>query len=176
MKWTAIALLLLCAPPLVAQSLGDVARAQREDTSRPHATRVITNGDLSSQESTRPVSASPNSVATHSENPAASNASAKSGTKPTTAQASDPERAIHQRRYTETTKRVQQLQAELSDLERHRSDLRNSMIFGDPNRAQKNTQLKELDQQIEFKNRELTSARAELADVAEDASHTSVLK
>jgi hypothetical protein len=47
MRWMAVALL-LCALPLAAQSLGDVARTQRDSAKCTKARHVITNDDLPS--------------------------------------------------------------------------------------------------------------------------------
>jgi uncharacterized small protein (DUF1192 family) len=163
MRWVPIALLLMCLTPLAAQSLGDVARTQRDDPSRPRAKRVITNSDLS------PIDQTP---------PALPNPTSKPNAKPMDrSQHADAERAGQQQhRITELSQRVQLLQNEVSDLERQRSSVRSSSVYGDPNRVRKNDEIKSLGDQIESKNRELAAARNELTEALERANKTTVLK
>lgn len=163
MRWLPIALLLMCLTPLAAQSLGDVARTQRDDPNRPHATRVITNSDLSA------VDEAPRAPVTLTSNPTASPIDR--------ARQSDAERTRQQQlRIKELGQRVQLLQNELSDLEKQRTSVRSSSVYGDPNRIQKNDEIKSLGDQIESKNRELAAARNELTEALERANKTTVLK
>jgi predicted nucleic acid-binding Zn-ribbon protein len=81
-----------------------------------------------------------------------------------------------QRRINELNQRVQSLQGEVSDLEKQRSSLRSSMIYGDPNRAQQNEEFSRLGRQIDAKNLELSAARNELSDALDRANKTTVLK
>lgn len=161
MRWVPIAGLLMCVTPLTAQSLGDVARTQRDDPSRPRAKRVITNNDLSPFDQA----------------PALPNPGSKPGAKAIDHSQQDAERAGQQRRrITELSQRVQLLQNELGDLERQRTSVRNSSVYGDPNRARKNDEIKSLGDQIERKNRELAAARNEFTEAQERANKTTVLK
>jgi septal ring factor EnvC (AmiA/AmiB activator) len=165
MRWISVAFLLLCVAPVAAQSLGDVARQQRDNPNRPKAKHVITNNDLGSSSYVQPSPAEPSTQPiTRPANPA------------NRSQSMDAERALLQRRVAEVNQRVQVLQNELNDLEKHRVSLRSGAIYGDPNRTQKNDEMKALGEQIESKTGELTAARNELTDAIDRANHTSVLK
>jgi chromosome segregation ATPase len=165
MRWIGIALFVCCTQALLAQSLGDVARAQREAQDHPRAKRVITNADIDSRADAAPL-----------EQPA--RPAAKAAVKPAAdrSQPADSERALVQRRINELNQRVQSLQGEVSDLEKQRSSLRSSMIYGDPNRAQQNEEFSRLGRQIDAKNLELSAARNELSDALDRANKTTVLK
>ena len=162
MRWILVALLLLCALPLAAQSLGDVARAQRDDPKHAKSKHVITNDDL-------PVAQmQPSPTAT------ISTASLKPIDR---GQQVDVERAREQQRHvTELNQRLQLLQNEVNDLDRQRTSVRNSNVYGDPNRIQKNDEIRSLNEQIESKSRELAAARNELTEAMERANRTTVLK
>lgn len=163
MRLWPIAFLLTCLTPLAAQSLGDIARTQRDDPNRPRAKRVITNNDLSPADQPAPAQSEPTT---------------KPAAKPVDRnQQAEAERArLQQRRITELGQRVQLLQNELSDLEKQRTSVRSSSVYGDPNRVQKNDEIKSLGDQIDSKNRELAAARNELTEALERANKTTVLK
>jgi hypothetical protein len=177
----------LLALPLSAQSqgtqsLGDAARQQRTDAARTHATHVFTNDDLQNG-----TSASTQSTAPQSSLPAANATKPNAQTaKPPTVRPSQTaagggglitadERAKRQQRANELNRTMQSLQSEISDLEKRRTDLRASNLYGDPNRVQKNEAIRQLGTQIDAKRAEYAAARAELQELAERAARTSVL-
>lgn len=162
MRWMAVALL-LCALPLAAQSLGDVARMQRDDAKRTQARHVITNDDLSS--ATQPLPSPPATTPPPLSKPI------------DRGQQADVERAREQQRHiAELNQRLQLLQNEVSDLEKQRTSVRNSNVYGDPNRIQKNDEIRNLSGQIESKSREVAAARNELTEAIERANKATVLK
>jgi len=166
MRSIAMVLVLFCAQALAAQSLGDVAREQREDTSRPKAHRVITNADLSSAEVAAPAKVEA----------AAPTSRPKMVAKPVNTATADPQRAQQQRVLVELNTRVQTLQGELSDLERERNAVKANSRYGDPNRAQTNEELGVMSGTIDRKQQELAAARAELAEAVERFNRASVIK
>ena len=56
------------------------------------------------------------------------------------------------------------------------STLNHNSIYGDPNRAQQNEEIKRISGDIEEKRKQLTSAREELAEEIERSRRTSVVK
>jgi outer membrane murein-binding lipoprotein Lpp len=165
MRWLLGALLLLGTGPLLAQSLGDVVRQQRDDNTGPKARHVFTNADLASpSDATAP--ASPETTA-----PGPHSAKAAGPSDTDRAQA-----AVQQRRVNELTQRVQLLTSELADLEGQVNALKRGAVYGDPNRAQQNEEIRRLSVAVEEKRALLTSARDELADEVERSRKASVLK
>ena len=162
MRWISIALLLFFAQPLLAQSLGDVARAQREEPNHPKAKRVITNADIDSPAAPLPDQA---------QQPGAKPVAKPAATRP---QAVDSERVLMQQHLNELNQRVQVLQGELTTLENERISLRNSTVYGDPKRVQHNDEFNRLVEQIDAKNKELSAARNELSEALERANKTTV--
>ena len=165
MRWLLGAVLLLCTAPLLAQSLGDVARQQRADTTGSKATHVYTNADLASASD---------------EGPATLPAKPSPGTQPSkTAGQNETDHTMaanEQRRLNELGQRVQLLENELRDMESQVSALNHNSIYGDPNRAQQNEEIKRISGDIEEKRKQLTSAREELAEEIERSRRTSVVK
>jgi peptidoglycan hydrolase CwlO-like protein len=165
MKWLLGALVLLCTGSLLAQTLGDVARQQRADTTGPKATHVYTNADLTSvsDQGSTTLPAKP-----------------PSGTQPSnTAGQNQTDRAMasaQQRRLNELGQRVQLLENELRDMESQVSTLNHNSIYGDPNRAQQNEEIKRISGGIEEKRKQLMSAREELSEEIERSRRTSVVK
>ena len=84
--------------------------------------------------------------------------------------------ATEQRRLNELGQRVQLLENELRDMESQVSTLNHNSIYGDPNRAQQNEEIKRISGDIEEKRKQLTSAREELAEEIERSRRTSVVK
>jgi hypothetical protein len=166
-------LVLFLAQVLAAQSLGDVAREQREDTSHPKAKRVFTNADLSSPESVAPakaaVAAQPKPAGTPATQP-------KPAAKPVSTAAADPEHAVQQRHIADLTQRVKALEGELGDLERERNTMKANSRYGDPNRAQSNGEYSAVGEQIDHKQQELAAVRGELSEAIERFNRGSVLK
>jgi hypothetical protein len=164
---------LFCAQVLAAQSLGDVAREQRDDTSHPKAKRVFTNADLSSPESVAPAKATTPAAL----KPAGASATQpKSSAKPASTAVADPERAMQQRHIAELNQRVKTLEGELGDLERERNTMKANSHFGDPNRSQSNGELSAVGDKVDQKQQELAAARGELSEAIERFNRGSVLK
>lgn len=165
------------------QSLGDVARQQRGDAPRIHAARVITNDDLQQPATTPEESSAPATPSTGA-NGAKPNAQPAKAPAVRTSQTAAgggglitaEERASRQQHAAELTRNMQSLQAEINDLEKQRTDLRAGNLYGDPNRSQKNEEIRQLGTQIDAKRAELSSVRAELQEMNERAARTSVLQ
>lgn len=183
----------LLAQPLAAQassaqslgnpSLGDVARQQRSDAPRTHATRVLTNDDLQQGTATPEESPSPAAQLTGANAAKPNPQAAKTPAVRTSQTAAGggglitaEERASRQKHAAELNRNMQTLQAEINDLEKQRTDLRAGNLYGDPNRSQKNEAIRQLGTQIDAKRAELSSIRAELQEMNERAAHTSVLQ
>jgi hypothetical protein len=165
------------------QSLGDVARQQRGDAPRTHASRVLTNDDLQ-QPATAPEESSAPAAPPTGANAAKPNAQPAKTPAVRTSQTAagggglvtNEERASRQKHAAELTRNMQSLQAEINDLEKQRTDLRAGNLYGDPNRSQKNEEIRQLGTQIDAKRNELSSVRAELQEMNERAARTSVLQ
>lgn len=155
MKWLLGAALLFCAGSMWAQSLGDIAREQRQNDNQPKAKHVYTNADLSAPDGdlvvqpVRPSHQTPRPKA------------------PAKNQADN----IHQRRVAELYQRAQQLESDLRNIQEHMTALARSSIYGDPNRAEKNQEMKQLADNLDAKRRELASVRSELIE-ENDRAHT----
>ena len=163
MRWLLGAALLLCTGiSSWAQSLGDVAREQRQNDSQPKARHIYTNADLTvlggdpviPQEKASKVKPSPKA--------------------PSKKQAE----SIHQMRVAELYQRAQQLESDMRDIQQQIATLSRSSIYGDPNRAEKNREMKQLADGLEGKRKELAGVRNELIEENERAhnSRFSVLK
>jgi hypothetical protein len=176
MRSIAMVLVVFCAQALAAQSLGDVAREQREDTSRPKAHRVITNADLSSAEVAAPAKVEAAAPTSQPKTASTATSQPKTVAKPVNTATADPQRAQQQRVLVELNTRVQTLQGELSDLERERNAVKANSRYGDPNRAQTNEELGVMSGTIDRKQQELAAARAELAEAVERFNRASVIK
>jgi molecular chaperone GrpE (heat shock protein) len=190
-----LTVLLVAAPAVFAQSqgapsLGDVARQQRTDPVRPHAAHVITNEDLEGGTALVPRAQSAEQPA-GSAGPTGGNAGQTSATAPrpnntaarTAQQTSNnatalnnAEKAQLQKRASELNRQMQSLQSEINDLEKQRTELRAGNIYGDPNRLQKNEEIRQLSDQIDAKKAQFTTMRAEMADIAERVARTSVIQ
>jgi uncharacterized small protein (DUF1192 family) len=173
MRWLLGALLLLGTGSLLAQSLGDVVRQQRDDTTAPKAKHVFTNADLDSpSDGTAPAppeTTSPGISPGKSITPHPAKATGPSET-------DRAQTAIQQRRVNELNQRVQLLTAELTDLEAQVTALKRGSLYGDPNRAQQNEEIRRRSVEVEEKRAQLTSARDELSEEIERSRKASVLK
>jgi peptidoglycan hydrolase CwlO-like protein len=165
MRWLLGAVLLLCTGSLLAQSLGDVARQQRENTSGPKATHVYTNADLA------PGSDGDSATPPEKPSPGAQHSKAAGTSETDRAMA-----AMQQRHLYELSQRVQLLESEIRDKESQVSALNHSAVYGDPNRVQQNEEIRRISGEIEETRTQLTSAREELAEEIERARRTSVVK
>ncbi len=191
-----LTVLLVAAPAVFAQSqgapsLGDVARQQRTDPERPHAAHVITNEDLEGGGTLTVTPARPIEQPAGGAGQTGSNAGQTSATAPrpnntaarTAQQTSNnatalnnAEKAQLQKRASELNRQMQSLQSEINDLEKQRTELRAGNIYGDPNRLQKNEEIRQLSDQIDAKKAQFTTMRAEMADIAERVARTSVIQ
>lgn len=162
MRWLLGILLLLSAESLWAQSLGDVARAQREDNAHSKPKHVFTNSDLDGfSESSTP------------------DPTEKSPTQPAKSKPqSMPVYTVsaQQRRITELNQQAQSLDSEIRDLQSRISALRGSATFGDPNRARETEESRQLSIQLDAKRSELANVRNELQEESQRAQQSSVVK
>jgi hypothetical protein len=145
-----------------AQSLGDVVREQRQDAAdKPKARRVVTNDDLPSLARSAVAAATPT--------PAPGAVPRKGASAAPSAEAKTSANGIWSRRISEAQLRVTNLQAELADLERTRSQdyqaarhADAAVYLQDPVKRQEEQQ--RLATEIDQKGRELTDARRDLED------------
>ncbi len=182
-----LAVLSSAAPAVLAQSQGtpslaDVARQQRTDPERPHASHVITNDDIAggavavprANSAGQPAGGSPGQPSSTAPRPTAG--SARPATQSNASQLSNAERAQLQKRASDLNRQMQSLQAEINDLEKKRADLRQGNIYGDPNRIQKNEEIRQLSDQIDARKAQFAALRAEMAEIAERNARTSILQ
>jgi flagellar motility protein MotE (MotC chaperone) len=160
MRWLLGAALLLCTGSLWAQSLGDVAREQRQNDNQPKAMHIYTNADL-----TVPGEGPVIPQEKGSKDKPSSNAPSKKQAE-----------SIHQMRVAELYQRSQQLESDMRDIQQQIATLSRSFIYGDPNRAEKNREMKQLADGLEEKRKELAGVRNELIEENERAHASSVLK
>jgi predicted nucleic acid-binding Zn-ribbon protein len=157
--------MLLCTGSLLAQSLGDVAREQREDTTGPKAKHVFTNADLASD------SAEDSATSSEKLSPRVQPSKAPGQSETDRAQA-----ATQQRRVNELSQRVQLLESEIRDMGTQLSALNHGAIYGDPNRVQQNQEIRRISGEIEEKRKQLANAHDELAEEVERSRKSSVVK
>jgi hypothetical protein len=169
MRWLLGALLLLGTGSLLAQSLGDVVRQQHDDTTAPKARHVFTNADLASPSDV--TAAPPPETTAPGTSPVPRSAKATGPSENDRAEA-----ALQQRRVNDLNQRVQLLALELSDLEAQVTALKRGSLYGDPNRAQQNEEIRRLSVEVEEKRAQLTSARDELSEEIERSRKASVVK
>jgi len=150
-----------------AQSLGDLARAERNDAAdKPKAKRLITNDDLNSvpQPSSSPSTPGTGPSGTA---PVGTPRLAPAGNQGGDAKSTS--NAIWAARIREAQIKVANLQSALSDLERSQNAIRRAAWYGDPAAAMEDP-IKRQDEQrrladdIENKRHELTEARRDLED------------
>jgi hypothetical protein len=165
MRWVVGATFLLCTSTLLAQSLGDVARAQRNGDDRPKAKRVFTNADFASAPLEETPSISPQ----------------KQGAQPsrtirTLNGVEAPQAVAQQRRLTELGQQVQFLESEIRDLDAQRISLKSSAVYGDVKRVNQNEEFHRLQTEIEGKHKQLAVARDEYAEEIERSQKASIVK
>lgn len=165
MRWFLGTVMLLCTGSLLAQSLGDVVREQREDTTGPKAKHVFTNADLTS--------GSDGDLATPPEKPSPRVQPLKA---PGQSETDRAQAAARQRRVNELSQRVQLLESELRDMGTQLNALNRSAIYGDPNRVQQNQEIRRISGEIEEKRKQLANAHDELAEEVERLQKSSVVK
>jgi hypothetical protein len=170
MRWLVGLILVLCTGTLLAQSLGDVARAQRNDENRPKAKRVITNADVASAPLEETSSIEPQRSSQGAQPARLIPAVPRSGVVQNT------EPPAQQRRVGELGQQVQLLQSDLNSLEEQRASLRRAAVYGDPTRVHQNEEINRLGAAIEEKRNQLATARDEYADEVDRARKSSVLK
>jgi hypothetical protein len=158
------AAMLLCTGSLWAQSLGDVAREQRKDNDQPKATHVYTNADVTS----------PGGAASKPQKPAQGTPQAKATAPPKVLPKKELD-PVHQRRVAELNQRVQLLASDMLDLQTRITALDRSSKYGDPDRAQKNQEMKQLTDSLGAKGKELAGVRDELLEENERARKSEIV-
>jgi predicted RNase H-like nuclease (RuvC/YqgF family) len=175
MRWF-LAALLLCAGSLWAQqSLGDVARAQRDDNDHhPKAQKVFTNADVSDSVDREPVTEPPKPQPSSTK--AAPTTQGKPAAKaPAQSEAAQAQNQAQKKRIAELSLRTQMLASQIDELQARIQSLTRA-TYGDPDRVHQKEEIKQLAAELEVKRSEWATVRDELLEETERASKSSVMK
>ena len=184
-RFSIVVILGLSACSLLAQSLGDVARENR-NASRPHAKKVVTNDDMPSVDTMSPAAGqAKDSAAGSDEKKAGGEKDAKAGAPEPAASVLAKKDADQKKLETELNQKYAKQQEKVSLLERelkvseqeyrqkelaHMADV-NARLNGQAQYAEaEKLEQTELDQ----KKEKLSAERQKLADMQEDARHAGV--